>query len=262
MAPGRSVVVQPSREEIGAGFFAVALEHLLNERVGLPNGQAATHDDGARGDLVATWQPTDSDGRARGEKTEPDVGLYRRLEGLDEHQTSPDPALVPAHAPRDLGLSEAVVAIERTNEPSLLELREAAPIVQLGHAELRLDRVDVVDARQQRRPAQRTRGAHALEAIEDLELVGLDEERERGELTVSLERTAHGRERGRVAQAQRGETLAEPSIGPPAGQSHAAGPRAPDRDAKEARVDHGSVAQTCDVEYGAGDGLIDRLAHE
>lgn len=30
-----------------------------------------------------------------------------------------------------------------------------------------------------------------------------------GELAISLERTAHGRERGRVAQAQRGEALAE-----------------------------------------------------
>ena len=81
--------------------------------------------------------------------------------------------------------------------------------MQRGDAELRLDCVDVVDARPQRRPAQRTRGAHALEAIEDLELVGLDEERERGELAISLEGTAHGRERARVAQAQRGEALAE-----------------------------------------------------
>src|ERR1019366_1198094 len=192
------------------GFFSVALEHLLNERVGLPNGQAATHDDGARGDLVATWQPTDGDGRARGEKTEPDVGLYRRLEGLDEHQTSPDPAFVPAHAPRDLGLSEAVVAIERTNKPGLLELGEAAPIVQLGHAELRLDRVDVVDARQQRRPAERPGGAHAFEAIEDLELVGLDEERERCELAVSLERPPHARWR-RTGAAGRGARRASQS---------------------------------------------------
>src|ERR1019366_8135712 len=69
----------PSREEIGAGFFAVALEHLLNERVGLPNGQAATHEDGARGDMVAPWQPTDGDGRARGSKTQPDAELYPRL---------------------------------------------------------------------------------------------------------------------------------------------------------------------------------------
>ena len=36
-----------------------------------------------------------------------------------------------------------------------------------------------------------------------------DEERQCRELAISLERTAHGRERGRVAQAQRGEALTE-----------------------------------------------------
>jgi hypothetical protein len=80
----------------------------------------------------------------------------------------------------------------------------------LGHlAQLGVDRRQLVDAGEQRRPAEGTRRAHALEAIDDLEPVRLDEQRQRGELPVLLEGAAHRGERIGIAQAQRGQALAQ-----------------------------------------------------
>lgn len=135
--------------------------------------------------------------------------LHRRLERLDEHQPPADPALVTTHSPGDFGLPETVVAVERANEPRLLELRKAASLVQLIQTKLGVDDTDVDDASEQRRPAQHAGGVSALEAVEDLEPVSLNEERQRAELPVPLERAAHRRERAGVAHAQRREPLAQ-----------------------------------------------------
>jgi hypothetical protein len=87
-----------------------------------------------------------------------------------------------------LGRGRAVVAMERAPQPSLLELGQPALIVQRAQPELGVDRVDGVDAGQQRRPAERARGAQPLEAVDDLEPIALDEHRQCGELAVRGDR--------------------------------------------------------------------------
>jgi hypothetical protein len=69
--------------------------------------------------------------------------------------------------------------------------------------------VNVGDARPERPQAQGARGAHALEAVDDLELPTLDEEAERADLAVTRKRPAHGLERRSVTQPQCCEALAE-----------------------------------------------------
>ncbi len=57
-------------------------------------------------------------------------------------------------------------------------------------------------------PSARAR-AHALEAVEDLEHARVEEQRQRAELPMTLERSTHRRERYGIAQAQRREPLAQ-----------------------------------------------------
>jgi hypothetical protein len=115
-----------------------------------------------------------------------------------------------AAQPRGDGrLGQAVVAVQRPDQPPLLELGELAAVVQRDQKDLRLGPVDVRDAGSERAKAQRTRGAHALEAIEDLELTLLGEHAQRLELAVPRERSAHGLERRSLAQPQRREAVAE-----------------------------------------------------
>jgi hypothetical protein len=187
----------------------VEVEQLGDEEPGLPHGEPAA-DHHLRGALlVATWQLPHDHRRARREQAEPDVGLHRRVQPLDEHEAAEDPALVAAEPRRDRRLGEVVVAVERADQPPLLELGEPAPVVQGHEQDLGLDEIDVGDAGAEQAQAEGARGAHALEAVEDLELPLRREDAQRLELAVAQERAAHGLDRGGVAQTQRREAVAE-----------------------------------------------------
>ena len=84
--------------------------------------------------LVATWQLAHRHRRPRREQAEPHVGLHGRVQGLDEHQAPEHPALVAAEPSRDGRLRQVVVAVERPDQPRLLELGEPAPVVQRQRA--------------------------------------------------------------------------------------------------------------------------------
>lgn len=65
---------------------------------------------------------------------------------------------------------------------------EVLPLAHDQHVgQLRVDRAHVVDARDQRRPPQRARRTHSLEAVDNLQPVALGEQRHRGELPVLIE---------------------------------------------------------------------------
>jgi len=81
--------------------------------------------------------------------------------------------------------------------------------VQRAEAELGVDRAEVIDAREQCGPAEGTRGANALEPIDDLQAGLRREQRQRRELAVLLERMAHAGQRGGLAEPERREALAE-----------------------------------------------------
>ena len=75
-----------------------------------------------------------------------------------EHAPRRSGSLVAIKTPRDLGLRELVVAIQRPHQPALLELGEPAVVVQLCEPNLGLDAVDDVGDRDRHgRPAQRAR---------------------------------------------------------------------------------------------------------
>jgi hypothetical protein len=82
--------------------------------------------------------------------------------------------------------------------------------VERAQSELGLDQIQLLDLGGQRRPAQRSCGADALETVDDLQPAQRPEQGERGQLTVLLERALHRTERRRFAQPQGGEALAEP----------------------------------------------------
>ena len=55
--------VEPLCEEHGARVLVALDERLVDEQLRLPDREPTTHDDQARGALVAPWQPTQGDGR-------------------------------------------------------------------------------------------------------------------------------------------------------------------------------------------------------
>lgn len=188
----------------------VGAEQLLDELGRLPEGHAGAghHPRGRR--LVATWQPGQGRRRARPEQAESHVGLDRLVEPLGHEQAARDPALVARQPPGDLGLVEAVLAVERAHQPGLLQLGEAVPVVQEGERDLGPGGIDVEGVDAQLGPAQRLRGTQSLEAIDDLQPALLRlEDRDGGELADAGERLLHPRHSAGLAEPQRGEPLAE-----------------------------------------------------
>ncbi|MEO7734891.1 MAG: hypothetical protein ABIY55_28305 [Kofleriaceae bacterium] len=109
--------VKPSHEQRLARGWIRQPEGVVDQRFGLPEREAATHHHRARCMLVATWQPAHRDRRPRRDQPEPHVGLHERIKRLDQHQPAPDPARVSLHPPRDLGLRQLILAVERAHQP-------------------------------------------------------------------------------------------------------------------------------------------------
>ncbi len=201
--------LEMSRDERSAARLVRSLEDLGDEELGLAHREPASDHDRRGLVLVATWQPGDRDRRSRREEAEPNVGLNRGIERLDEQKPPAHPALVAREAPRDLRLREAVVAIERPHEPGLLDLREAAPAVDRGDLDFGIGDAHAARLGDEIGPSEQARGVDALEAVEKLEAIADGEHDDGGELPMERQRATHRLDSGRLANAERGETLAE-----------------------------------------------------
>ena len=102
-----------------------------------------------------------------------------------------------------------MLAVQRADDPRLLQGGQPAPGVQLAHLHGGLDDIDVRDDGAQVAQPQRACGAQPLEAVEDLHRAAALERAHGRQLPVLLERGAHRGQRGRVGQAQARQALAE-----------------------------------------------------
>jgi len=200
----------PSRDDFVAAGLVGAGEDLVHQARRLSAGEP-----GARNHLrclllVATWQPRHGRRGAGRDEAQPDVGLHGLVERLGQEEPAAHPALVARKAASDLRLREPVLPVQRPDEPRLLELGEPAALVQEGDRHLGLDGVHREDLRAQLGPPQRARRTHPLEPVEHLQPARRRREDGDGrDLPHRLERALHAGERGRLAEPQRGQALAE-----------------------------------------------------
>jgi len=203
------VALGPASEHRLEGARVGGVQQLAHQDRRLSDGEPAPNHHAGCESLVATWQRRDEHRRPRREQSQSHVRLHAHVEGFDERQAPAYPTFMATKARGDRALAQAVVTVERADDPRLLERGQAAAGVPLAHVHRRLDDVHRHDDGAESAQTQHARRTQPLEAIEQLECAAVFERAHGRELPMVAERRAHRRKRARLGQAKGGQPLAE-----------------------------------------------------
>jgi hypothetical protein len=162
------------RKDAGPASWFGSDQHPDEPRC-LPAAQLVGRDRPGRLDLVAARQHRQLPGDARGDQSQANVLLNLLIELLDEPEATRNPRLVSPDAFRYAHLSQALVAVKRSDDPCLFEIGQSrATSVPLEDGHLCSRVLQVLHLSEDIGSAKPSQDSHSLEPVDQDQSCRLD----------------------------------------------------------------------------------------